>query len=437
MAHPSVPAHWGVNFTPTIHHSVVPSTDPSSVILKSPFAVLITGSGKGIGEYIAYAYAKAGASTIIISSRTLSDLQVVSENIKKISPSTTVLAIQCDVASEASVVDLVNRVEKEVGRLDVLVNNAGTMEKLVKGKDGTVDYPKGLLEGTAEDFKRVYDVNFFGTYYMMRLVKVSFPKVGLRLVADKGEATTTSLTPLAYNLTKSAVLRLADHIHTAYHKDGIVVYSMHPYTALLKDHPPHWDNLFKDDIDLCGGFCVWLTKERREWLSGRYMMCHWDVGELEAMKEDIVEHDKLKFTMDEGLSLDRLMYDAGFGCEFVTVGEWLCAANANVNRNHISDERTFSYTKSIVAHTGPRATIMARAAKMKMRQQLCKIIVMSRLSPSNAPTTNSDEGSRTQLNISRWRSGFVIEFFEDTRFRTYLGIFLVADEDNNLEGWQV
>lgn len=53
-----------------------------------------------------------------------------------------------------------------------------------------------------------------------------------------------------------------------------------------------------DDIDLCGHFCVWLTKEKREWLSGRYVMANWDVEELEAMKGDIVKHEKLKFTMD-------------------------------------------------------------------------------------------------------------------------------------------
>jgi hypothetical protein len=52
-----------------------------------------------------------------------------------------------------------------------------------------------------------------------------------------------------------------------------------------------------DDIDLCGGFCVWLTKERRSWLSGRYMMVNWDVEELESMKESILQDDKLKFRM--------------------------------------------------------------------------------------------------------------------------------------------
>lgn len=49
-----------------------------------------------------------------------------------------------------------------------------------------------------------------------------------------------------------------------------------------------------DTPDLCGGFVVWLTKGQRTWLSGRYVSATWDVAELEAMKSEIVEEDKLK-----------------------------------------------------------------------------------------------------------------------------------------------
>lgn len=52
-----------------------------------------------------------------------------------------------------------------------------------------------------------------------------------------------------------------------------------------------------DDISLPGGFLTWLTKERREWLGGRYVAATWDVDELEKMKDEIVAEDKLKFRM--------------------------------------------------------------------------------------------------------------------------------------------
>jgi hypothetical protein len=42
---------------------------------------------------------------------------------------------------------------------------------------------------------------------------------------------------------------------------------------------------------------VWLAKEPRPWLSGRYVAANWDVDELEAQKDEIVKKDKLIFHM--------------------------------------------------------------------------------------------------------------------------------------------
>jgi len=42
---------------------------------------------------------------------------------------------------------------------------------------------------------------------------------------------------------------------------------------------------------------VWLSKEPRTWASGRFINAKWDVDELEAQADEIVEKDKLKFRM--------------------------------------------------------------------------------------------------------------------------------------------
>jgi len=52
-----------------------------------------------------------------------------------------------------------------------------------------------------------------------------------------------------------------------------------------------------DSAELCAGFVVWFTKEERKWLGGRYCSATWDVDELVAKKDEIVEGDKLKFRM--------------------------------------------------------------------------------------------------------------------------------------------
>jgi len=54
-----------------------------------------------------------------------------------------------------------------------------------------------------------------------------------------------------------------------------------------------------DDADLCGGVCVWLSKNRKElqWLNGRFISANWDMNELVARKDEVLEKDLLKWGM--------------------------------------------------------------------------------------------------------------------------------------------
>lgn len=61
--------------------------------------------------------------------------------------------------------------------------------------------------------------------------------------------------------------------------------------------PEEFHSFFVDSAELAADFIVWLTRERKEWLSARYVSCCWDVEELEAKMDDIVEGDKLKIRM--------------------------------------------------------------------------------------------------------------------------------------------
>lgn len=55
--------------------------------------------------------------------------------------------------------------------------------------------------------------------------------------------------------------------------------------------------VLRDSPSLSASMAVWLSKEPRPWLSGRYVASNWDVDELEAQKDEILEGDKLKFRM--------------------------------------------------------------------------------------------------------------------------------------------
>ena len=52
--------------------------------------------------------------------------------------------------------------------------------------------------------------------------------------------------------------------------------------------------VFVDTAELPADTITYLTKENQPWLGGRYINCTWDMPELVAQKEEIVEKDKLK-----------------------------------------------------------------------------------------------------------------------------------------------
>ncbi|KAK0100782.1 hypothetical protein ONS95_007231 [Cadophora gregata] len=306
----SFPKHWGADFTPTLHRSLVPSIDPAKVKLPPSFTVLITGAGKGFGASTALSYAQAGASAIIIVARTLSDLEATSKNITDISPSIKVLCVPCDVTKEEQVIELAKKVKDAFGRLDVLINNAGKGVSFLPDDsvEGGKRFPSDFIEGSSSEFRDCFELNFMGTYLGIRhllpliIATEGGAKAIINIVSGGAHLSSAFLSPIPYNISKMAVMRMSQYVDDSHReRHGVVCYALHPgsaRTALTADFPPLWDPILVDDIEICGGYCVWLTKEKREWLSGRYVSSEWDIDELEAMKDEIVKGDKLRFTMD-------------------------------------------------------------------------------------------------------------------------------------------
>ncbi len=87
-------------------------------------AVAITGASSGIGEAAALALAEAGAA-VALGARRLDRIEELAARIEQ--EGGRAIAVSCDVGEEEQAREFVQRAHRELGRLDVLVNNAGVM----------------------------------------------------------------------------------------------------------------------------------------------------------------------------------------------------------------------------------------------------------------------------------------------------------------------
>lgn len=83
---------------------------------------IVTGAGRGIGAGIALAFAEAGAD-VALGARTLSEVEAVAAQIRGLGR--RAIALPCDVMQRAQLEALVEQTGKELGRIDLVVNNAG------------------------------------------------------------------------------------------------------------------------------------------------------------------------------------------------------------------------------------------------------------------------------------------------------------------------
>ena len=87
---------------------------------------LVTGAAKRIGRSLALSLAAAGANVAITYNTSQAEAEATAEALRK--HQVRALAVECDVRNQESVEAAVEAVAREFGRLDVLVNNAGTFE---------------------------------------------------------------------------------------------------------------------------------------------------------------------------------------------------------------------------------------------------------------------------------------------------------------------
>ncbi|KAF7187069.1 Short chain dehydrogenase citE [Pseudocercospora fuligena] len=295
----SFPAHWGLTFTKTVHNNLYPSIEPSkfSRSFSDAYTVVVVGASQGIGEYIARAYAEAGVKNIVLMARNENKLQNVKVELEKIAKGEIKVSIVIgDATKPESYTEFAEVIAKSYGgRIDCLVCNAGG------GYGETLWEPK-LQNTSPEEFMGLTEINYHAAFLAaQKLVPFVVESEGKTVINITSAAChMVDMPPYGYSIAKLALNRFTESLAAIYKDEGLLAVALHPGTVVtpgVEERAPHLIPMLKDDVRLCAGVCSWLGATRPQWLSGRYMAVNWDVDELFAMRDEIVNKDKLKFRM--------------------------------------------------------------------------------------------------------------------------------------------
>lgn len=180
---------------------------------------LITGASRGIGAAAARHMADQGMS-IVLAARSLVDSQSVAEEI--VAKGGQASAVACDVRSYDNLQSAVQTALDTFGRLDVLVNNAGTIDPIAH-----------LSDSHPDAWANVVDINLKGVYFGIRAALPTLVQQGQGVIINisSGAATNALEGWSHYCATKAGVLSLTQCVHKEYSHAGIRCIGMSPGTV--------------------------------------------------------------------------------------------------------------------------------------------------------------------------------------------------------------
>lgn len=198
--------------------------------------VIITGGGSGIGNAISLLFAQQGAFVNILELNFSAAEETVNEIVKS---NGYAKAFACDIANQAEVIE----VFQAIGRVDILINNAGIAHV-------------GNLENTSEaDFERIFQVNVKGAYNCLHTA-VPMMKIqggGVILNMASVAATVGIKDRFAYSMSKGAILTMTLSVAKDYLQDNIRCNCISPARVhtpfvdgfLEKNYPDNKEEMFE------------------------------------------------------------------------------------------------------------------------------------------------------------------------------------------------
>ena len=229
---------------------------------------LITGAAQGIGRCVAEFFAADGAAVMLADIQGDKADDVAAGLVAK---GHTADAVQTDVSSVASTVEMVERTLTRFGRVDVLVNVAG------------IDAPPGSAWEIDEDhWRRVIDVDLTGQWWCAQAVLPHMMERGsgrIIFISSESARVGDHEISVAYNAAKAGLIGLTIGLSLQMEGSGILVNAVAPgSTGTGRPIDPETLATFTDHLPLgVGGpepvahACLYLARASGDWVSGAVM----------------------------------------------------------------------------------------------------------------------------------------------------------------------
>ena len=242
---------------------------------------IVTGASRGLGKAMAVGLAAQGAE-VVVAARTETEkehlpgtIHQTAEEIRALGR--RALAVRCDVGNEQDVEEMVRRTVQELGRIDVLVNNAG------------IAIYAPIMELPLRRWELVLRVNLTGTFLCSRAVLPHMVAqrrgsiINLSSVEGDLRARSTLRTGVVYGVTKHAIERFTYGLAAEVGQYNIAVNCLKPKWAVdtegMRYLNPDSDRRGWDTADMMVKAAVFLAAQDAGGVTGTVAsdeeMCQW------------------------------------------------------------------------------------------------------------------------------------------------------------------
>jgi 3-oxoacyl-[acyl-carrier protein] reductase len=237
---------------------------------------LITGGGRGIGSLIARELAEAGMR-IAVAARSAGQVEETAQQVDG-------LAVTADVSKQEDVEKMAATVERELGPIDLLVNNAGI------GPSRTPTW-----EEDPADWWRVFEINVLGAYLCCRAVLPGMIERRRGRIVNTGSGASYLPMPggsTSYGASKAALGRFGELLAGQVAEFGISVFTISPGLVRTQMTDSFGDDAPWTPPELAPRLVRVLASGRADRLAGRYIHAeHDDIEKLIEHADEIEQRD--------------------------------------------------------------------------------------------------------------------------------------------------